>query len=271
MDDRNPQAEQMAHESMVRNLAAQASAIWPQELPILRRHVTRAPQRVLDVACGTGEITVRLADLWPEAELFGVDLVESHLELARTRAAAHANRVHFEVGDAFALAFPDDHFDLVVCRHFLQAVPDAHLVIGEIKRVTRPGGRVHVVAEDYSMMYFHPVGPDTARFWDRGPIAFVEATGCDLNIGRKTFTLLHRAGFADVTVDWVIVDTERVPRETFAAIWEAWRDGYSDVISEYSQLTPDEVARSWAEMLDAIRSPEGYGVWHLPVISARLP
>src|SRR5678815_5917732 len=53
--DLNPQAAQMADESMVRTLAAQAQAIWPQEAPLLLRY--RLPQEpaVLDAGCGTGE------------------------------------------------------------------------------------------------------------------------------------------------------------------------------------------------------------------------
>ena len=45
-------------------------------------------------------------------------------------------------------------------------------------------------------------------------------------IGRNAFGILHRLGLTDVTVDYVVVDTLRVPRATFAAIWEAWRDGW---------------------------------------------
>ena len=50
------QAKEMADESMVRNLAAQAEAIWPQEEPIFDRHPL-GDSAVLDVGCGTGEIT----------------------------------------------------------------------------------------------------------------------------------------------------------------------------------------------------------------------
>src|SRR4051812_27534548 len=69
--DRNPQAKEMADESMVRNLSAQAEAIWPQELPLVRRYSARD---ILDVGCGTGEITVRLAAEFPDARITGIDL-----------------------------------------------------------------------------------------------------------------------------------------------------------------------------------------------------
>jgi hypothetical protein len=65
MTDLNPQARQMADESMVRGLDAQARAIWPQEVPLLRRYALPADASILDAGCGTGEGSSRLAALFP--------------------------------------------------------------------------------------------------------------------------------------------------------------------------------------------------------------
>src|SRR4051812_46425360 len=118
----------MADESMVRNLAAQAEAIWPQEEAIFDRHPL-GKVAVLDVGCGTGEMTAKLAEKFRDATFTGVDLEESHLERARARCAPFGSRVSFQHGDALALPFADAAFDLVVCRHLLQAVPDAARVL----------------------------------------------------------------------------------------------------------------------------------------------
>src|SRR5882757_5848992 len=111
----SPQAKEMADESMVRTLAAQAEAIWPQEEPIAARHPPTGV--VLDLGCGTGEITARFAERFPQASFVGVDLEEPHLERARARCAAFGSRVRFEVADAMALPYDDATLDLVVCRH----------------------------------------------------------------------------------------------------------------------------------------------------------
>ena len=58
--DPNPQAEQMADESMIRNLGRQAEAIWPQERKFFERYGLGPGTKVLDVGCGTGEIAERL-------------------------------------------------------------------------------------------------------------------------------------------------------------------------------------------------------------------
>ena len=131
---------------------------------------------------------------------------------ARARHAALAPRLTFEVGDAFALAQPDDSFDLVANRHMIQSVPHVERILAELVRVTRPGGRVHVLAEDYSMLHFMsgPLDPDL--LWRKGPVEFSARTGTDSRIGRRAWTLLRAAGLVEVRVDYVVVDTLRVPR-----------------------------------------------------------
>jgi SAM-dependent methyltransferase len=267
----NPQYEQMAHESMVRNLAAQANAIWPQEAPLLARIGLSPQARILDAGCGTGEATWRMGEMWPAARITGVDLIESHLLAARTRASHLGDRIRFEVANLFDLPFADATFDLTVCRHVLQAVPTPERAIAELMRVTRPGGRLHLVAEDYGMIFLHPTRLGAERFWAEAPPAFGRALGTDLFIGRHVFTLLHEAGARDITMDYVIVDTRRVPRETFAGIFEAWRDGYAAGISEHSTLTLAETVAHFDDMIACIRDPAGHAVWFLPVAGAVVP
>lgn len=268
--ERNPQAEQMADESMVRNLVAQAEAIWPQEAPLFDRYRLAAGAHILDVGCGIGELTWRLAERFPSAQLLGIDILPEHLSRARSRGPADG-RVRFEQGDAFALALPDASQDLALCRHLLQAIPEPERVVAEMIRVTRPGGWVHLVAEDYAMMHFDLGRHDTDLFWHRGPMGFARATNTDLRSGRKMYGELKRRGLEEVRLDWVTLDPDRAPRETFAAIWVAWRDGYSAAIAAHSDLSLADVTESFNEMIAAIRDPEKFAVWHLPVVSGRKP
>lgn len=270
-ENRNPQREQMAHESMVRTLRAQAEAIWPGESAFMRGYGLSDDAHVLDVGCGTGEFVHRLGEFLPRSTLIGVDVIESHLEVARETCASLGDRATFRVGDAFALEFDDDRFDFTINRHMLQSIPKPETVVAELLRVTKPGGRLHILAEDYAMIHFHPVKGDTDRFWHRGPIRFGQAVGTDLRIGRRVFTILARLGLEAIDVHYVLIDTLRVPRDTFIRIWEAWRDGFAEAIVKHTELAREEVDGYWDAMIDCLRNPEGYAVWHVPVITGVKP
>lgn len=267
----NPQAKQMADESMVRCLDAQARAIWPQEAPLLLRYALPAEPRVLDAGCGTGEASSRIAELLPRAQVVGVDVIDKSLELARQRYRTLAPRLAFERQSIYELSAPDDSFDLTVCRHVIHSIPHADRVIAELLRVTCPGGYLHLIAEDYGMLHFQRTELDVRDFWHRVPTEFGAATGTDLFMGRDIFAILAGMRLQEIRVDYVIVDTLRVPRETFAAIIEAWRDGYAGAVGEYTSVSREQATDYFNQMIANIRDPLGYALWLVPVASARVP
>jgi ubiquinone/menaquinone biosynthesis C-methylase UbiE len=268
--DRNPQAEQMGDESMARNLAHQAEAIWPQEQALFDRYGLSGRLRILDLGCGTGEITRRLAQRFPQATLVGIDILEGNLALARRDSGACEGRIDYQQGDAFALQHADASFDLVVCRHMSQAVPEFGRVLAEITRVLKPRGWLHLLSEDYGMLHMPATGLfDPDRFWNENAIPFLQGIGCDGRIGRHSPPLLEQAGYVDVSMDYVIVDTLRVPRETFAGIISAWRDGYAQPLADATGRSAQAVTADFDSMIDAIRTPPAYAVWHVPVVSGR--
>jgi ubiquinone/menaquinone biosynthesis C-methylase UbiE len=268
--DLNPQARQMADESMVRNLAAQADAIWPQEAPLFQRYRVPAEPRILDAGCGTGEITARLAGLFARAQVLGVDIIDVHLDLARSLYAALAPRVRFEHQSIYALDAADRSFDLTVCRHVLQSIPHADRVLAELARVTRRGGWLHVIAEDYGMLHFQRGALPVDRFWQEVPPRFAAATETDLFIGRNIASLMTAMSLEDIRVDYVVVDTLRVARDTFASILEAWRDGYSEAIGEYTNVGKQDAEAYFTQMIADVRDPKRYAVWMVPLASARV-
>ncbi len=270
VSDRNPQADMMADESMVRTLATQAAAIWPQEEPLFTRYRLPERARILDVGCGTGEVSARVARLHAAATVIGIDVLEGPLAIARTRYPDVAARLAFESGDAFHLKFAAATFDLTVCRHVLQAVPEAAHLLAELKRVTKPGGWLHILSEDYGMLHMMsgPLDPD--RLWQLGPVQFSEMTGTDARFGRKTWSALRALELQDLRVDYAIVDTLRVDRTTFAGIISAWRDGYTDAFASQQGLSPTLIRQHFNEIIASIENPEHYAVWFVPIISGRV-
>ena len=203
--------------------------------------------------------------------MLGVDIIDHHLDLARSRYASLAPRLTFEHQSIFGLDAADRSFDLTVCRHVLHSIPHPDRVIAELARVTRPGGYLHLIPEDYGMLHFQRGPLDPRDFWHVVAPAFSSGTNADLFIGRNIFGILAAMNLEEITVDYAVVDTLRVPRETFAAILEAWRDGYVESIAELTPISRDSAVAYFNQMIANVRNPLGYAVWMVPVVSARIP
>jgi SAM-dependent methyltransferase len=101
---------------------------------------TAGDEHALDVGCGAGALALALAPL--VRDVVGVDRVQELLALARERAPANAT---FVEADATHLPYEAGEFDLTGTLRTLHHVPRPELVVAELARVTRPGGRVLVV------------------------------------------------------------------------------------------------------------------------------
>jgi len=97
----------MADESMLRTLRYQVEALWPQESKLFSRYGLPRGARILDLGCGTGEATLRLAAMFPGAEsVVGVDLMPELLSVARQREQAGIDIWTFRRCDACTPRFP---------------------------------------------------------------------------------------------------------------------------------------------------------------------
>jgi SAM-dependent methyltransferase len=112
-------------------------------LDLLSRLVGEAPRRVLDVGCGTGFLALRLAELGDVVT--GIDLSPRMIDRARGKADQEGRHIDFRVGDAAALEFPDETFDVVTARHVIWILPEPERGVAEWLRVLRPGGRLVLI------------------------------------------------------------------------------------------------------------------------------
>jgi arsenite methyltransferase len=102
-----------------------------------------AGDRVLDVAAGTGESAILLAEQFG-CRLVGVDFGGEQVARANDRAAEAgvADRVRFERGDAERLPFPENSFDALICECAFCTFPEKSMAAAEFARVLAPGGRI---------------------------------------------------------------------------------------------------------------------------------
>lgn len=112
---------------------------------VVRSAGIRAGERVLDVACGTGNTALMARARG--AAVTGLDLTPELLAVARERASQEGyDDIAWQEGDAEALPFADGAFDVVVSSCGLMFAPDQQKVANEVARVTRRGGRIAIQA-----------------------------------------------------------------------------------------------------------------------------
>lgn len=96
--------------------------------------------KVLDVACGSGNLAVLAAK--KGAEVTGIDIAANLVEAAKTRADKEGLTIQFDEGDAEAMPYPDNSFDLVMTMYGAMFAPRPEIVADELIRVCKPGGRI---------------------------------------------------------------------------------------------------------------------------------
>jgi len=98
-------------------------------------------QRILDIGCGTGDLTWMAAERASGGWVVGSDISAAMLALAEAKRPPGPSRVHLVLADAGALPFRAGSFDRVTCGFAGRNFPDWTVVLGEVSRVLAPGGR----------------------------------------------------------------------------------------------------------------------------------
>jgi ubiquinone/menaquinone biosynthesis C-methylase UbiE len=175
--------------------------------------------RILDIGCGTGALFTDFISSGA-GTVFGADINIKSLIFSH-----HLNQEVFHTGaDVHRLPFPDASFDLVICHYFLMWTGNPISALGEMKRITRPGGVIAAFAEpDYGGRIDHPAEFNLIR--DLQINALLQA-GADPMMGRRIKSLFSGAGLRDL--EWGVYQG-------------SWNEVASDkeVRSEWSVLRED--------------------------------
>ncbi|MDE7409143.1 MAG: bifunctional demethylmenaquinone methyltransferase/2-methoxy-6-polyprenyl-1,4-benzoquinol methylase UbiE [Muribaculaceae bacterium] len=107
------------------------------------------PKTVLDVACGTGDVSFRLHELFPEAHITGLDLSPGMLSIAEKKLSemdeAARNHITFIEGDSLKMPFTDDTFDMITVAYGVRNFERLEDGYREMRRVLKPGGVLCVI------------------------------------------------------------------------------------------------------------------------------
>jgi ubiquinone/menaquinone biosynthesis C-methylase UbiE len=138
--------------------ARRLEAVYMTPDVVAQRRAVRAAlslqpgERVLDIGSGPGFLAAEMAaKVSPGGRVHGIDPSQSMLASARRRDAL----VQYGIGDALALPFPDEHFDVAVCTQVYEYVQDIATALAEARRVLRTGGRLLVLDTDWDSIVWH--------------------------------------------------------------------------------------------------------------------
>jgi ubiquinone/menaquinone biosynthesis C-methylase UbiE len=192
----------------------------------------RPGMSVLDVGCGTGLETVRLAKVVaPSGKVIGIDASEKFLDEARRRAESLGLPIDYRHGDAQQLPFPEKTFDVARAERLFPYLADPERALAELVRVSQPGGAVALIEPDFETV--------TINLRNRSLVRKILHFDCDYNtkngwIGRDLARLLKACGLVEVTVEADVVVFE--PRAFSAYFLEIGRAAHRQQIISSAEV-----------------------------------
>ena len=197
-------------------LKTQATMGWAKESRTLGWFGLRDGMSVLEVGSGPGFITGQLLDMLPSSRLTCLDLDPVLLERAKGYLRDRAARVDFVQASIMDSGLPDNSFDFAYARLIFQHLPDRVGAAREILRVLKPGGKLVILDVDDDLnMLFDPPDPPEVKAINERAMEEHRAKGGDRRIGRKLWRIMAEAGFHDLDLELILIDSDSLGLDAF--------------------------------------------------------
>ncbi|MGF6159719.1 ubiquinone/menaquinone biosynthesis C-methylase UbiE [Ensifer sp. KUDG1] len=259
--------------SFIPILRAQTKLTWRHERTILPRHGMRPGIAVADICCGIGDFAVLAQKEFQPSRIVALDHSKPSLAYARKVAAEFGvTDIEYTYGDASEMLLEDNQFDFVSCRHSLQVFNQPELLLKELYRIVKPGGRVYITNEKNS----HCLGEPRAQSiqWTYNELArLLTNFEIDVEFGPKSRRYLADTGFDDILVESFMVTNLDGDPQDFADIIAGWEKMFADMAVKHGE-TPEFIERfrqGFRDHVFAALHPKGYAGWPIWAASGRKP
>lgn len=240
-----------------------ATYLEGEALTFLNRVAAQRGERLLDVACGAGQLVIPASRQGIDAT--GVDIAANLIVHARERAAAEGLNAQFHEGDAEALPYPDAAFDVVTSLFGAIFAPRPDVVAAELLRVCRPGGRIVMgnwtregfIGQLFGVIGRHvppsPLMPSPMLWGNEATVEERLGSGADIHTERRMYRLaypfrpgdvveLFRTDYGPTVQAFRTLDDagQAALHADLEALWKEHSratDGTTDVLSEFLEVT----------------------------------
>jgi demethylmenaquinone methyltransferase / 2-methoxy-6-polyprenyl-1,4-benzoquinol methylase len=170
------------------------------------------PQMVLDIATGTGDLAIQMAEHIPGARITGLDISPGMLEVGKQKVRKKhlESRINMVIGDSEALPFDDNTFDAITVAFGVRNFENLEKGLSEINRVLKPGGVFMVLETSVPVkfpfkqgyrIYTKGILPVIGRIFskDRSAYAYLSESASVFPFGQAFNNILTKTGFINVT------------------------------------------------------------------------
>ncbi len=242
----NPEAE-------VHRLNAQVDLFWDAELRQYKRFGLRDGMQILEVGSGTGYVTGKLLEAFPNCEVCAVELDPYLIDVAR-KYLTSANHERFRIvqQSVMSLTLAENGFDFAITRMVLEHVPDPATAVFEIRRCLKPNATAVFTDNDFANhLVTSPPVPHLNAFYEAYCNARL-AEGGNPYIGRELPEILRRCGFDDAALEVICSHSAVVGDDVF---FRSEGVGIAQNLVRSGDLDAKDLAQIAVEWRQVIKEP----------------